>query len=179
MPFDMNSLTQSLEEYLVQNVTIKIINYIGDTQPIGGVDQGVNFDVGETHSFDLQYANNGNLGILNLIANVKCKHGKLSTTFSGLSNLAGSQWTEPWNSSLDVRPCNLGPNETITWRHEQSGGHLLGYQLTSPTGGSDNNRDIETLLTAKIIRWQPDLQNLTLGTKRGPIDILESFIQRT
>lgn len=180
MPFDMVAFEQSLHDYMANNFTIKIVDYYLDTQPIGGADQGVNFDVGEIHSFDLEYTNNGDLAILNLVSRVTCIHGRLSQSFSGFSSMAGSQWVSPWLPSIDVRPFHVGPNQSIKLRHETSGGQLFGYRLDEPTGGTDNNRDIETLLTATVKSWQPDLQNLVLAPRKdAPQAVLRSFIQRS
>ena len=63
MALQDKTIKELLDTYLNEYVTIKIINYIGDTNPSGGRDQGVNLDVGETHSFDLKIENKG--GTLN------------------------------------------------------------------------------------------------------------------
>lgn len=179
MPFDQNTFQQMLDDYLTENVTIKIVDYTGDTNPIGGASLGVNVDVGETNSFDLRFTNNGNLGLLNVIVRVTSRRGRVSQNFSGLVNLAGSQWMAPWSNSMEVRPFNLAPNQTYLHRHAMSGGNLFGYVADEPTGGTDNNRDVETLLTATIIQWQPDMNNFILNVTKGPQDIWRNFIQRS
>ncbi len=179
MSFDVTEFKQMLADYLDDCVEIRIMDYIGDTNPIGGPSQGVNIDVGETHSFDIEAKNNGSLGLMNVHVEIEARRGKVSNSWYGLINTAGSHWMAPWHTSMAVRAFNLDPGQSYLHKHETSGGHLFGYNAEEPTGGSDNNRDVEILLTAKIVAWQPDLSKFGFDTKNGPQDTWETFIQRT
>ena len=99
MPFDQAAFQQNLEDYLNDYVTLEIVNYTGDVNPIGGANQGVNIDVGEVNSFDLKIANDGDLGLLNVAVDIFAQRGRISGSFSGFAWLAGSQWMDPWDTS--------------------------------------------------------------------------------
>ena len=179
MPFDQTAFNQMLEDYLNDNVELSIVDYSGDTNPIGGAALGVNIDVGETNSFDVRIKNNGSLGIINMAVRIKSHRGRVSGTFTGIVNLAGSQWSTPWTTNWVSRKFNVGPNSTLLLRHEMSGGYLFGYVADEPTGGTDNDRDIETLLEASVAYWQPDLNTLIMKPTDGPSDEYKNFIQRS
>lgn len=166
------------EEYLNNQVTLKIIDYTGDRNPIGGRYQGVNFDVGEVHSLDIKIENRGDLGIINMVLEVLSNRGRISGSFSGHVNVAGSHWIGPWNKNWVSRKFNIKAKETITLRHERSGGHLFGYALDEPTNGSSGHYDTEDLLTTRVASWQPAINSLILKPKVGPMNKLTGFIQR-
>jgi len=172
MPFDPNAFNQMLENYLNDNITLEIVNYLNDGT-------GFNLDVGETKQFDLRITNKGNLGLLNVYVQVTSQRGIMSQSYFGFSSVIGGGWMDPWLNSITVRPFNLPANYTHLLRHENSGGPLFAYKATETTGGTDNNRDIETLLRARIAVWQPDL-NIQLKTgKKTPTDAYDNFIQRS
>lgn len=180
MSFDKKKFDNALSQYLDDCVTINFKQWGIQLNPVGtGPKPGRNFDVGETHSYSLEIINNGPLGMLNVHLIITCRHGKLSGTYSGNSSILGSHWMAPWGSSLMVRAFNLKPNETYLHRHEFSTGNLFGYNIETPTAGTDNNRAVEDLLTAKIFSWQPDVNNYILKPEEGPSAIMRDFIQRS
>ena len=60
-----------------------------------------------------------------------------------------------------------------------SSGYLFGYIADETTGGDDNDRDIEDLLTARIAYWQPDVNSMIMKPTDGPQDVYRNFIQRS
>ena len=126
--------------------------------------------------------NNGPLGLLNVVIRISTsQRGTVSQSYSGNIHIAGAHWIDPWLNQIDVRPFNLGPGQGYTHAHELSGGHLFGFRAVETTGGTDNNRDVETLFTAKIIRVEMDVSNLAItpDAKNGPQVNYQNFIQRT
>jgi len=172
------SYRELFTEYLKNNIVLKIINYSGERNPIGGRDQGSNFDVEEVHSFDMKIENKGDLGIVNMALLVSARHGRISGSFSGLGNVAGSHWIAPWRKNWTTRRFNVKPKETVFLKHETSGGHLFGYALDETTKVTNGHYDTEDLITAIVASWQPDINNLVLKPKDGPSDKLAGFIQK-
>lgn len=178
MKTEQNNFHELLEEYFKTQVELKIIDYIGDTNPIGDRNLGVNFDTGEVHSFDIKIMNKGDLGILNMALIVSANHGQISGSYSGHVNIVGSHWIPPWNKNWISRKFNLKAKETLVLKHEHSGGNLFGYALKEPTKGSGGKYETEDLLHTKVAYWQPDFKNLILKPEDGPSDKLRGFIQR-
>ena len=178
MKTDQKSYRELFEEYLNNQVVLEIIGYSGGTNPIGGRDYGLNFDTGEVHAFDIKIQNKGNLGIVNMALMVSANHGRISGSFSGLANVAGSHWIAPWRKNWTTRRFNLKAKEAIWLKHEHSGGKLFGYAIDEPTPGSGGHYETEDLLTVRVAYWQPDINSVVLKPKDGPSDILTSFIQR-
>lgn len=178
MAFDEKAFKDMVENYLINCVELEIVDYIGVKNPIGSASLGVNIDVGETNSFDLRITNNGPLGLRNIVVRISSRRGKVTQSFSGLVDASGSHWTGPFLTSTDVRPFDLDPHQTHLLQHEVSGGPLFGYNAEETTGGADNARDVETLLSATIIKWDPYLK-MVLGTVNSPTATFESFIQRS
>jgi hypothetical protein len=177
MAFDQAAFEQMLSDYLTDRVSLEIVDYYGDVNPIGAGSQGVNLDVGETHSFDLRIRNTGPIRLLNVIVRLTARHGGISLSFFGLVNVAGAHWLPPFGPSAMVRPFHLDPFQDLLLKHSASGGHLFGYKLQEPTAGTDNNREVETLLTATIESWEPDLGSIS--AIKGPQALYRNFIQRS
>lgn len=178
MKANENGYKELFDEYLKNQIELRIVNYYNETHPIGGKNTGLNFDTGEVHSFDIEIKNKGDLGIVNMALRVRARRGRISGSFSGFVNLAGSHWIAPWYKNWLSRKFNLKPKETVTLKHEVSGGSLFGYALDEPTQGSGGRYETEDLLTAEVALWQPDIRNLTLKPKDGPVNKLTGFIQR-
>ena len=177
MSFNLAAFQQMQKDYFADYVTVEIINYTGDRNPVGGADQGVNIDIGEVNSFDLVIRNTGMINLTNVDVKVTAYHGKVSGTFSGWVNLIGSQWIGPWATTWVTRKFNLAPLMGVFLKHETSGGNLFGYRADSTTGGTDNTRLVETLLMARIYRGTMNL-GITLSQGQGPQDTFEDAIQR-
>ena len=177
MSCDVGAIQKILASYLSNCIELKIVNYLNDSNP-AGVGLGINIDKGETHSFDLSIKNNGSLGLRNVIVRVTSTRGKVTQTYFGSSSIVGGHWIGPFSNSIDVRPFDLNPHQHYLHQHNMSGGHLIGYNAEDTTAGSDNNRAIETLLTAQIVQWEPDFGADGISGK-GPKVTFESFIQRS
>lgn len=178
MAFDEQIFKDLIENYLSNCVDLEIVDYVGKQNPVGPESLGVNIDVGETNSFDLRITNKGPLGLRNIVVRVASRRGKVTQSYSGLANEAGSHWTDPFLTSTDIRPFDLDPRQTILLQHDASGGPLFGYNAEETTGGADNARDVETLLTATIIKWDPFLK-MDLEVANSPTATFDSFIQRS
>ena len=177
MSFDIDDFNQALESYLEDCVSLEFERSNIDN-PIAGGSLGPNIDVGEIRSFNIRVTNSGPLGMLNVQIRVTSFHGQLSQSYSGFTSLAGSHWLGPFQTPIVVRAFNLGPNDTYV--HDGSQGrYLFGYNAQSTTGGSDNDRDIETLLIARIEDWQPDFRNVELTAGEGPKFTYDNFVQRS
>ncbi len=176
MAFDEQAFKEMLENYPNDCVEIEIIR-TSSPNPVlagGAGSLGVNIDVGETRSFNLQIINNGPIGLQNVFVEITSRRGKVSASYSGFA----AHWIGPFRTTLEVRPFNLAPHQTYLHKHEINNGDLFGYNAQEPTGGSDNARDIETLLTASIIKWEPDLK-VGFELINGPTDTFDAFIQRS
>jgi hypothetical protein len=171
MPFNETDYRTMLESYAEECIELELQRWTGP-------DDGVNVDVGEIYDFNLSVTNNGDLGVLNAVVGIQARHGMLSQSYWGFLGLAGEHWMGPWLPSIIVRPFDLDPNSTYTHTHESSGGRLFAFRADEPTGGTDNNRDVEDLVTATLVMWQPNLQKLYLRSG-GPTDTWSDFIQRS
>ncbi len=179
MKTGQNNFQALFEEYLINQVELKIIKYIGGDHPRGGKKLGSNFDTGEVHSFDIKITNKGELGILNMALSISANHGKISGSYSGHVNIVGSHWISPWNKNWISRKFNLKAKKTIILQHERSGGHLFGYSIQEPTkGGGGGSYETEDLLIAEVAYWQPDVNSLMFKPKNSPSDKLRGYIQR-
>lgn len=171
MSFDEKEYRAMLESYAADCVELEVKRGVVSNT-------GVNVDVGEILDFNLRLKNNSNLGMLNVFVGIQARHGMLSQSYWGTTIMAGAHWMDPWQPAITVRPFNLAPNTNYIHSHETSGGSLFAFRADEPTGGTDNNRDVEDLVTATLVMWQPDLQKLYLQS-REPTDTWRNFIQQS
>lgn len=118
--------------------------------------------------------------MLNVVTQVTTNNrGQVSNTNTGIGSDVFSGWID-FRDAIVMRPINLQPHQTFVMDHAVGTNRAFGYQANHVTGGTDNNRDIEPLISAKIISWEPDIQSLVVGNPTGPNQaVFESFIQRT
>lgn len=168
-----NDLSQQLDAYAAACIELSIQAYYSVSNP----SLGHNIDVGEKHSFDIRVHNKGGLAIENLTIQIDCIHGEMSQTYVGASGVVSVGWGNAWNTSITIPYPRVGPHENILIGHPSGGPHLFGYHALEETGGSDNDRDREDLITAtlKYATVRLDRAVKVLGNKA----VYNNFIQRT
>ena len=171
MSFNEKDYRALIESYPADCIELDLQRWVGP-------DDGINVDVGEIYDFNLHLKNNGDLGMLNVFVGIEARHGMLSQSYWGHSSVVGAHWMHPWLPSITVRPFNLPPLSSYTHRHETSGSRLFAFRADEPTAGTDNKRNIEDLVTATLLLWQPDLQNQYLKSQE-PTNSWRDYIQRS
>ena len=171
MSFDQGSYVDMFKSYVSDCVEIELVRYLE-------TDGGVNIDVGETVHFDLRVRNNGDLGLLNVYVGVQARRGQVSQSHFGPWDWAASHWME-FRDSMVLAPFNLGPNQQEKFHNPTSIGYVpfFAYRADEPTAGTDNDREIEDLVTATLLMWQPDVQKMWLQSTE-PTDTFRDFVQR-
>ena len=175
------SLATLFATYVRDQVTVELESFGGE---------GVNLDVGETKDFNLCVTNHGSLDLSDLTIEIESARGRLSNWCTSGSTYWDPEkgcvvgWTDPWQTKLVFDHCAIGPG--VTWQGSvppyivgQSGcRRLFGYRADEPTAGADNDRDVEALITARVVSGRIAMSE-TVVTKYGAHTTFDAFIQRS
>jgi hypothetical protein len=93
------------------------------------------------------------------------------------------EWAAPWDRRLDLELSRLEAGQTAQGHVPPSLGEtascrrVFAYRPSEPTAGVDNDRDVETLVSARIVSGRlGEIDPIDLD---GPVSEFESFVQRS
>jgi hypothetical protein len=175
------TLSELIYDYVCNSVAVELV-------PQGR--EGVNVDVGEAVEFDIRIGNHGSLPLADVRVEVVARRGGLSdrisrdgTYWDAETRRCVIEWAAPRDPRLELRLSRLDAGQTAqgTVPEFLGGGEscrrMFAYRPRQPTAGVDNDRDVETLVTARIVSGRlGDIDPIEVD---GPASEFESFIQRS
>lgn len=176
------TLSELFDGYVSESVSLDLVAHGRE---------GANLDVGEILEFDVRIGNHGSLPLADVRVEVVARRGGVSdkisragTSWDPRARRCAIEWMAPWDQRLGLVLPRLEPGQTAQGAvpaflgGDASCRRVFAYRAHEPTAGVDNDRDVETLVAARIVRGRlGDLD--PFDVEAGPVSAYESFVQRS